>query len=108
MAATPTMPIGRMVRITVLNGLDQPAEGADVTFSIDGALFGGVTIGQTPASISLPDPNVVLEVTVFYVGQVQSSQIPPGQDSYTFRFPRAFRLFRPPVARCPDGTVGQP
>ena len=89
---------------------DAVAQGAELRFSVKGVAYGSGTIGDRPVTIHLPNPDTVLDVDVEYGNQTQSARLRAGQDSYMIRFPfaAAASFYKPPFARCPDGTVGQP
>jgi len=100
----------RVVNISVLDRDGNHAQGAKLTFAIGGTEYGDVTIGDGPASIEIPDLWITIDVSAMFAGELQLTHLSPGQNQYIFHFSkfRKSRGITPGVARCPDGTVGQP
>jgi hypothetical protein len=102
---------GRRATITVLNSRQQPARGAEVSFAIRGVSYGSVVVGGTGyASLYTPNERATIKVSVRYGGVQQEASLSPSTGSFEFKFDSAV-LFRgppSPIARCPDGTTGQP
>ncbi|MGD0950766.1 MAG: hypothetical protein ABSA52_25575 [Candidatus Binatia bacterium] len=112
MIPTPAPSAGRRVVIRVVDPAGDPIQGAAIWFSINGTRAGIVQTGHSgSASIHVPDSSVVVDVTA-RLSQFtpQTAQLPPGLDTYTFRFPHNphLKFFAPPLARCPDGSTGMP
>ncbi len=99
-----------MVRITVRDRFDSPAAGAEISFTVDGIPQGSVTLGLNAATIELQNPHSILEVVADYAQQRQTVVLSPGLDDHTIRFTSSAlsKSYRPAIARCPDGSVGQP
>jgi hypothetical protein len=101
----------RQIRIRVFDADRRPAEGADLAFFIDNVPYGSVTIGNTgQATFEQRDTRTTVEVMASFGGSEQRAQLTPKVNSFNFNFDirLAFRARRPPIARCPDGTTGQP
>jgi hypothetical protein len=107
----PPKKVGRQVRITVLDANSKPAQGARLEFAVKGIPHGSVLVGEkAQAGFQTPDANASINVFAEYGEKKQDAYLPPGKDSFEFRFDTTvvFKSFRPPIARCPDGTTGQP
>jgi len=101
---------GRHIAVHVVDANDILITGADILFSIDGIPAGGVRSSAGNASFYTPNSSVTVDISVVVDLRTQSAHLPPGFDTYTFRFveARAYLAAELPVASCPDGSSGQP
>lgn len=107
----PSRRASREVRIRVLNADHKPAEGAEVFFSIDDEPCGSVTIGRNgQASLRTQNQDAIIDVLARYGKNEQRASLQRGMDKHDFDFDFVIHIREhvPPVARCPDGTTGQP
>jgi hypothetical protein len=100
----------REVQIVVLDKFGDAAQGAQVRFSASGAPLGVAVVGKDGARIRLPNRIAMLDISVEYGEQQQNTQLSPDQQEYICRFDVSLlqKSYGPPIARCPDGTTGQP
>src|SRR5262249_32177020 len=100
----------RVVSISARDVDGNYAHGAEIRFVVAGSPYGAAEIGAEPVTIELPfTVDFVLDVFAIFQGEQQEARLEPGLNNYTFQFSTAtLRAFRPGVARCPDGTSGQP
>jgi hypothetical protein len=103
---------GRDIKIEILNGKGKPAQGAEVEFFIDDANFGGAIVGtRAIAQFHTDQASVTVKIVVKYGRQTSEAVLPPTQDGHVFKFKGVLPLSllrKPPTARCPDGSSGQP
>ena len=107
------MPAGRTIEIEVMGPTTSPAAGAEISFRINGAPAGRVTvgsIGNKPVFLELSDAHATVELGVSLLGQFQHSILPPGQDFIRFVFQSVphFAVGVRGTAECPDGRKGSP
>lgn len=103
---------GRRVSIAAFDGSGSPA-GAIIEILIDGRGAGHMDLGTGsagPISITVSDPNCVIQLTARFMGQTLVRELGPQQDEAVFRFSAItrFALARKPLAHCPDGSSGSP
>jgi len=106
------------VQVRVIDALGELFFGAQIDFSLRGASVGSVTDSAGEARITYPEEGAGLEVSVSASGATQSRLLAPGIDItpggtrnlVDFKMPviRSTNVPPRPVAKCPDGTAGQP
>lgn len=100
----------REITVNVVDSQNAPINGADISFGVNGTPLGSVWRSLGKATIVMPDPFVVVEARATVMLVTQTAQLPPGQNTHTFRFSQAPppKKLAPPEAQCPDGSSGQP
>ena len=104
-------PRRKSVRIRVLDAAGQLFFGSTIAFWLRDTPVGAVEDSTGEASITYPESGGTLLIGVSARGAKQSQLVKPGDsDNFDFQLPVHRTLDTPPhpVARCPDGTAGQP
>jgi hypothetical protein len=106
------------VQVRVVDALGELFFGAQIDFVLSGVSAGTVVDSAGAAKITYPEEGGALEVSVSALGATQSRLLSPGIDItpggtrnlVDFRMPvrRTTNVPPQPVAKCPNGTSGQP
>jgi hypothetical protein len=101
----------RDIKVKLIDSKGNPAAGADVEFFINDAEAGGAIVGPSAtAQFHTDRSSVIIAIVARFGGRTLKVVLPPGQDDHAFEFDVTAQSLtrKPPIARCPDGTSGQP